>query len=92
MKDNNKHNCNTCENCKHWIDKTKINGFGECEILSATYNKSDLRRFDWELDPEKTGVVAWPQCSHDGHAIEYETKPWFGCIHFSSKHASKDER
>lgn len=51
---------------------------GKCERLSAQ-NGEDYP------DLEKTGIESTPLCSHDGAGSEYETKKWFGCVHYIAR-------
>ena len=51
---------------------------GKCERLSAQKGE------DYP-DLEKTGIESTPLCSHDGAGFTYETKSWFGCVHYIAR-------
>ena len=68
-----------CCNCSNWEkikDSEYSQDFGECKLLSGSINPEIYP------DSEKTGIEAYPICSHDGDAITYNTKSWFGCVGF----------
>jgi hypothetical protein len=70
-----------CSSCKFW-GRTKESEYskdmGKCERLSAPKGE------DYP-DLEITGIESTPLCSHDGAGSEYETKGWFGCVHYNAR-------
>jgi hypothetical protein len=67
-----------CKDCRNWTtqkDTDFYKDMGKCAKLSAK---------DGEEYPnlDESGVESTPLCAHDGAGSEYETKSWFGCIHF----------
>lgn len=52
---------------------------GDCTFLSGNHHSDEYP------DTGKTGIESTPICVHDGIGFEYQTKSWFGCIHFSNK-------
>jgi hypothetical protein len=77
-----------CSSCKFW-ERTKESEYskdmGDCsflsgkEIMGNTYPKEEYP------DTEKTGIESYPICQHDGSGFTYETKSWFGCIHYNAR-------
>ena len=67
-----------CKNCKSWNkfkDSVYRVDMGECLKISASNGEE-------YPDENTTGINGTPICSHDGMAVLFETKSWFGCIHF----------
>lgn len=80
----------TCVTCKYWNNSEDIREYsdtGKCMFLSGERNvfvkeHDGWTRFDDKMpDLEITGLQGTPICTHDGIAIDFETKGWFGCIH-----------
>ena len=68
-----------CSSCKFW-GRTKESDMGECSFLSGnTYPKEVYP------DTEITGIESYPICWHDGAGFTYETKSWFGCVHYIAR-------
>jgi hypothetical protein len=83
-----------CFSCKFW-ERTKESEYskdmGDCsflsgkyipdgkEIMGKTYPKEEYP------DIEKTGIGSYPICQHDGAGFTYETKSWFGCVHYNAR-------
>ncbi len=71
----------SCSSCKYWTKQKDTDWYtdmGKCERLSAP------RGEDYP-DLEITGIESTPLCSHDGAGSEYETKSWFGCVHYNAR-------
>lgn len=69
-----------CKDCAFWKSSPlDENNLGDCLKLSTR------KRSGPGPDSNMTGVEAWPICYHDGRAFSFETKPWFGCIHYAVK-------
>jgi hypothetical protein len=71
-----------CSTCKFWEsipETTYSNDMGECHKLSGT------RKPEKYPDLEITGIESTPICVHDGSGFIYETKSWFGCVHYKVK-------
>lgn len=73
-----------CSNCKYWEripDTTHSVDMGNCSKLSGiTITYPPEYKFP---DVNITGIESTPFCMHDGIGFTYETKSWFGCIHFN---------
>lgn len=63
------------ENCKYWNKLKNENDLGKCCRLSTMLGCE-------YPDVGNSGIESTPACSHDGIGVYYETKNWFGCIHF----------
>lgn len=83
-----------CSSCKFWerIKESEYSkDIGDCsflsgkyipdgkEIMGNTYPKEEYP------DKEKTGIESYPICQHDGAGFTYETKSWFGCVHYNAR-------
>ena len=64
-----------CANCFFW-DMQDVGAVKKCTRLSVIAA---------EETPEFTGIVAYPECEHDGKDFTYSTCSWFGCIGFQVK-------
>lgn len=74
-----------CITCRHWQvvpDGSAVQDMGKCLFLSGVRRKSYYTK-DVYPDVETTGVESTPISAHDGTAIDYETKSWFGCVHYA---------
>ena len=69
---------NLCGTCGHWKE-TRCLRLGMAK--DTPYSEIRVR--------EDTGVVAYPECWHDGAAVEYETKAWFGCVHHTANEKTR---
>ena len=82
MKENEK----ICCKCKHWIkieDSELTKDSGKCVKLSGKFIKEGLVSAGEKYPEEEiTGVVVYPPHDHD-IGFTYNTKKWFGCVHFS---------
>ena len=82
-----------CKDCKFWTPQPSqqlalgmsSSDMGICSKLTGSESKEYAGNSDCP-DVEVTGVEAYPICGHDGMAVDYETKSWFGCIHFTTQH------
>jgi hypothetical protein len=71
-----------CSSCQFWekIPETTYSvDMGKCKKLSGTYNPEKYP------DTEITGIESTPICIHDGSGFMYETKSWFGCVHYNAR-------
>jgi len=79
-----------CSSCKFW-GGTKESDMGDCSFLSGKYIPDGKEimgnTYPKEVypDTEKTGIESTPLCSHDGAGFTYETKSWFGCVHYNAR-------
>ena len=71
--------CATCTNWEKITNESFTENMGKCLLLSGTYG--DEKNIYPEED--KTGILSYPVCYHDGAGFEYQTKGWFGCINYS---------
>jgi len=83
-----------CSSCKFW-ERTKESEYskdmGECSFLSGKYIPDGKEimgnTYPKEVypDTEITGIESYPICWHDGAGFTYETKSWFGCVHYIAR-------
>ena len=83
-----------CSSCKFW-GRTKESEYskdmGDCSFLSGKYIPDGKEimgnTYPKEVypDTEKTGIESYPICQHDGAGFTYETKSWFGCVHYNAR-------
>jgi len=76
-----------CSSCKFWenpIYNNKEEEIGRCSKLSGIHRK-DVNSEDVYPDIKNTGIESTPICSHDGNGFDYETKSWFGCVHYNAR-------
>ena len=77
----------SCSSCKYWENPTynrKEENVGRCSKLSGTHRK-DTNTQDVYPELENTGIESVPICWHDGSGFDYETKSWFGCVHYIAR-------
>lgn len=76
-----------CSSCKFWGNPTynnKEEEIGRCSKLSGIHRK-DVNSEDVYPDIKNTGIESVPICWHDGSGFDYETKSWFGCVHYNAR-------
>jgi hypothetical protein len=78
---------NTCISCEHWkpVDDSWEPVDGICEKLSGDEYTEGKVTYRHDPASEITGIEGVPECAHDGAAVTYTTKNWFGCVHYSKK-------
>lgn len=80
-------NIGTCSTCKHW-QRIKDNEYqkdmGKCSFLSGEMGANILDDHVYPIT-ERTGIESFSFGGHDGISFEYETKSWFGCIHYNGE-------
>lgn len=77
----------SCFSCLYWENPTyndKKDEIGRCSKLSGIHKK-EVNTIEIYPDIKSTGIESIPICWHDGNGFDYETKSWFGCVHYKDR-------
>ncbi|MFN8349129.1 MAG: hypothetical protein U0X91_29280 [Spirosomataceae bacterium] len=71
-----------CQDCTYWQKNSHSLDMGACLKLSGKRSKNDYEKDVYPITLD-TGLVSFSINYFEGIGLEYETKSWFGCIHYS---------